>query len=358
MKAYNKFPITLVAVGLAGVMLGATHIAMAQDFDELQTANSPLVLEAKGSFFVGGESVEQTATQVGGFGLFGGGHITINQMYVEYMKPKGHAKKVPVVMLHGGTLSGKSYQTTPDGRMGWDEYFVRRGHAVYLPDQVTRARSGFNQAIYNDVRAGVETDPSSQPLMTRLSDEDSWQIFRFGPTFGVAHPDEQFPVEAADEFSKQGIPDIGSGVTSQAMSALAIKLDGAVLMGHSETGGVPFQAALISTTGVKGLISLEPGFCNATPAQKDTLATVPILVVFGDHLDTPQPSPFVNWELTFAACQAFVDDINQNHGGNATMLHLPAAGLNGNSHMFMLDKNNLEVADLILKWIEENIGKN
>jgi hypothetical protein len=25
--------------------------------------------------------------------------------------------------------------------------------------------------------------------------------------------------------------------------------------------------------------------------------------------------------------------------------------------MFMLDKNNLQVADLILKWMDENVGK-
>ena len=45
-------------------------------------------------------------------------------------------------MLHGATLTGKSWETTPDGRMGWDEYFVRKGHPVYVPDQVGRGRSG------------------------------------------------------------------------------------------------------------------------------------------------------------------------------------------------------------------------
>ena len=44
-------------------------------------------------------------------------------------------------------------------------------------------------------------------------------------------------------------------------------------------------------------------------------------------------------------------------GGNAQMLWPPALGIHGNSHMFMLDKNNLQIADLILKWIDENVGK-
>lgn len=35
-------------------------------------------------------------------------------------------------MIHGMTLTGKTRETTPDGRMGWDEYFVRKGHPVYV----------------------------------------------------------------------------------------------------------------------------------------------------------------------------------------------------------------------------------
>ena len=32
------------------------------------------------------------------------------------------------------------------------------------------------------------------------------------------------------------------------------------------------------------------------------------------------------------------------------------ASLRGNSHMMMQDKNNLQVADLILKWIAEKVS--
>lgn len=35
-------------------------------------------------------------------------------------------------MIHGMTLTGKTRETTPDGRMGWDEHFVRKGHPVYV----------------------------------------------------------------------------------------------------------------------------------------------------------------------------------------------------------------------------------
>jgi hypothetical protein len=78
---------------------------------------------------------------------------------------------------------------------------------------------------------------------------------------------------------------------------------------------------------------------------------VPILVEFGDHIDA-DPSRLA----AFNACNAWIARVNAA-GGNAQMLHLPDLGIHGNSHMSMLDKNNLQVADLILKWIDENVGK-
>jgi hypothetical protein len=44
-------------------------------------------------------------------------------------------------------------------------------------------------------------------------------------------------------------------------------------------------------------------------------------------------------------------------GGDAQMMSLPAMGINGNSHMLMQDKNNLQLADLILAWIDSHVEK-
>ena len=134
--------------------LGCTCRVIAQALKDVKTPDKPLVLKAQGSFFVGGEKVEQTAGELGDLGP--GGHITVNQMYVRYMVPQGGDRNVPVVMVHGATLTGKSWETTPDGRMGWDEYFVRKGHPVYVPDQVGRGRSGFNQARLERRARGLE----------------------------------------------------------------------------------------------------------------------------------------------------------------------------------------------------------
>ena len=116
-----------ICVGAAlAVVLGTAVNAMAQALKDVKTPDTPLVLKAQGSFFVGGDKVDQTQGELGDLGP--GGHITVNQMYVRYMVPQGSDGNVPVVMVHGATLTGKSWETTPDGRMGWDEYFVRRGY--------------------------------------------------------------------------------------------------------------------------------------------------------------------------------------------------------------------------------------
>src|SRR5687768_14984568 len=165
-------------LNLTVVLVLVTSLGLtAQPLKDVQTADAPLVLKAQGSFFVGGAKIAQTQGELGDLGP--GGQVNVNQMYVRYMVPQGGDGNVPVVMVHGATLTGKSWETTPDGRMGWDEYFVRRGHPVYVPDQVGCGRSGFNQAIFNNVRAG-STPPGNQPVWLRFSDEGVWPNFRFG----------------------------------------------------------------------------------------------------------------------------------------------------------------------------------
>ena len=39
------------------------------------------------------------------------------------------------------------------------------------------------------------------------------------------------------------------------------------------------------------------------------------------------------------------------------MLAPPDRGIRGNSHMIMQDKNNLQIADLILQWIDDRVSK-
>jgi len=40
-------------------------------------------------------------------------------------------------------------------------------------------------------------------------------------------------------------------------------------------------------------------------------------------------------------------------GGNVTLVHLPEIGVRGNTHFPMSDINNLEIADLLSKFLKE-----
>jgi hypothetical protein len=122
--------------------------------------DEPLTIKSQGSFFVGGEKRALPAPAAGA--PFGGGEITVNRMYVQYQIPMRGNRHVPVVMVHGCCLSSKTWETTPDGRMGWDEYFVRQDRSVYLADQVSRARSGFDPRIIGSVKSGAQP-PSALP---------------------------------------------------------------------------------------------------------------------------------------------------------------------------------------------------
>jgi hypothetical protein len=279
------------------------------------------------------------------------------------MVPQGGDGNVPVVMVHGATLTGKSWETTPDGRMGWDEYFVRKGHPVYVPDQVGRGRSGFNQAVFNNVRAG-SAPASSLPRWLRFSDEVVWPNFRFGSKPGAPYTDSQFPVTAVDELSKQGVPDVSFGglpnpnPNLKALSDLATQVNGAVLMGHSQSGPFPLGAALLNPAAAKGLVLVEPGGCppSYNDEQIQTLSTVPVLVVFGDHRDTSTgmgDAPF--WQRSFESCQALIGRLKAA-GGQAEMLSPTETGIRGNSHMIMQDKNNQQIADLILQWMKKHVS--
>jgi hypothetical protein len=319
----------------------------------------PLVIAEQGSFFVGGETKALPGgPPTPGRGPSPGGDITVNQMYVQYQIPVNAGPHVPVVMVHGCCLSSKTWETTPDGRMGWNEYFVRKNRPTYLADQVSRARSGFDGSKINAVKAGT-LPPSDLPNVLTASHQVAWSVFRFGPTFGKAFPDEQFPIEAVDELYKQMIPDLNSLLPSPNptwtnMAALAVKLKGAVLIGHSESGFFPEEAAMIDPAGVKGIVSIEMP-CTTTLAapQLSKLAKIPILVMFGDHLDGVQGG-IANWPMSFESCNTFVKQVNAA-GGDAQMMSLPAMGIKGNSHMLMQDKNNLQLADLILGWIDGHV---
>jgi pimeloyl-ACP methyl ester carboxylesterase len=354
MKAPNWKSILILTIAVALPALGQNTNKNSKRRDDLK---KPLFIASQGSFFVGGESKTLSPTP-GPAIIAGGGEVTVNQMYVQYQIPPDSDQHVPVVMVHGCCLSSKTWETTPDGRMGWNEYFVRKNRSVYLADQSSRARSGFDGSTINAVKAGT-VQPSQLPNVIMATHQTAWTVFRFGPSFGKPFPDGQFPIESVDELYKQMIPDLNSTLpmpnpTWKNMAALAVKLKQAVLIGHSESGFFPEQAALIDPTGIKGMISIEMPCPAMSDSQISSLAKIPMLIMFGDHLADVQAEGPANWNASFEGCDKFVQQV-KNAGGDAEMMYLPKLGIKGNSHMLMQDRNNLDLADLLLAWIDKHV---
>jgi hypothetical protein len=332
-------------------------VALAGPLPVLAQTSGPLTIKEQGSFFVGGEP-RTISEPAAGVVPAQTGEITVNQMYVQYQIPLQGARHLPVVFVHGCCLSSKTWETTPDGRIGWSEYFVRKSRSVYLADQVSRARSGFDPSAFNEVHAGTRAN-AQMPGILDATHQFAWTVFRFGPKYGQGFPDEQFPLDSVEELYKQMIPDLNSTLppnlnpTLTQMAALGVKLQGAIMIGHSESGFFPEQAALVDPTGIRAIVTIETR-CDTglTAMQLATLAKIPTLIMFGDHLADVQ-APF-SWVDALASCNTFVDQLKKA-GGDAEMMYLPARGIKGNSHMLMQDKNSNQLADLLIAWIDGHV---
>jgi hypothetical protein len=314
-------------------------------------AAQPLTIEQQGSFFIGGREVKSdTLSTLPAYAP--SGTITVDQMYVHYQIPVA-AKHLPVTLIHGCCLTGKTWETTPDGRIGWDEYFVRQGFPTYVIDQVARGRSAADPSIVNSVRLGHAAPDKAPPLFS-AGHEAAWAIFRFGPEYPKVFPGMQFPLEAVGEFWKQMVVDWSAALptpnpTVPALSALAIKLKGTILISHSQSGIYPFQTAALSTEGIAGIVSIEPGGCPPTNGDLKPYLQIPILVVFGDYVDLVP-----RWAPRLTTCRDFAEAVRKA-GGKTELMVLPEMGIKGNSHMMMQDRNSLDIAALLVAWLNKNI---
>jgi hypothetical protein len=96
-------------------------------------------------------------------------------------------------------------------------------------------------------------------------------------------------------------------------------------------------------------VSVEGGCAPAAPEViKSSFAAVPMLSLWGDN---SAGAIGINGDARRNGCKDTIDAIN-GVGGRGTFYLLPEHGLKGNSHMMMLDKNNLAIADVILGWVD------
>lgn len=344
--------------GCAAIAVGSSHAAAqapvqgAAPEHGASNPHAPLVLARQGSFFVNPHNVDAFSS---GTGVPMPGSISTQGMYVQYQIPAANDPRMyPIIMVHGSAHTGKTYEETPDGRMGWAEYFVRHGAPVYVVDHAGRARSGFDPTPTN--RARLESNPALVPAFAEFTNEQAWMNFRFGPAPLTAYENTRFPVAARDQYFAQIIPNTeasyadGGQSTIAALVALVDQIGPAVLLVHSQSGAYGLAVALARPDLVKAVVSVEPRGCLVPDEDVERVFThVPFLSMFGDFFGTS----VADWPGRMAECEATVARI-QAVEGVAENIHLPARGIHGNSHMLMMDLNNLQLAEIIREWLAEH----
>jgi len=277
----------------------------------------------------------------------------VDQMYVQYMVP-AKIKGPPVVMVHGFNHTGVTYETTPDGREGWATYFVRHGYPVYIVDQAGRGRSGFDPTVFN--RAKITGDASAIPNVPLYPMKFAWINFRFGKEYPVPFPGVQFPLEAVNDYAKELVPNLELTLegnvqkTSEGLAMLLDKIGPAVLMGHSQAGGIVLAAVKARPEKVLAFVDVEG---NCTPITAEDIdrvfSKVAFLSVFGDNSNGAKGA---NGDERRNGCAASTNAIRERKGP-AEMIMLSDHGMPGHSHMMMMDRGNLAIADLVMGWLKK-----
>jgi len=138
---------------------------------------------------------------------------------------------------------------------------------------------------------------------------------------------------------------------------LVEKLGGAVVATHSQSGIMGHHMVrILKEHGhldmLKGLITIE-GSCSLPNSglKAEDFDHIPYLALKGDYTATSE------------VCQTTVDAINARRAAGqgdakAEYIKLDEVGnpvFKGTTHMMMIGSNNLEVADVILNWADQNI---
>jgi pimeloyl-ACP methyl ester carboxylesterase len=306
------------------------------------------------SFFVGGRSVALSGLPMQEWRIAGRAPFTIDpdgdavtgQMYVQAFRLQAPRQTLPVLLWHGGGLTGACWESTPDGRPGWLTWFLRQGFDVLVSDAMERGRASWSPwpQIY-----------ATPPFFRTM--REAWETFRIGPPGSWhadpghrnAHAPMRFPLDAFDAFACQFVPRWAGhdAAIAAAYDALLDRVGPCIVVAHSQGGGFAFQAAQRRPDIVRAVVALEPSDAPDVPPRSGRGAPPPHLIVWGDNVAS-HPS----WQRYRAIVDAHAVRLAAA-GAAIRVVDLPALGIRGNSHMLMMDDNSDAIAALAADWLCE-----
>ena len=360
MKKQRRFAAAMAAALMLTLAMGAGAWAAEEPEDTL-------VIADQGMFSAGGTVITSDGTfDVSNYYMSREGSTShVDHANVFYQLPADQTG-LPMVFLHGYGQSRMGWMTTPDGRDGWSDMFLKKGHGVFLIDEPRRGEAG-----QTSVAGTISTTPSDQTWYTQ---------FRIGTYIDGAftyNENSQFPQgeDVLDQFFRQMTPDTGMDsangdqnidnlVVAQAVAATIDKVyemtgKNSILVTHSQ-GGIPGWDVPQYTDHVAAIIAIEPGMApmpdsdgyNALLEQN-----IPVAFYYGDYIGqeyTDVPAAGM-WAMMKSSADAFGQAYTEA-GGVCTVVSLPDEGIYGNDHMMFQDLNNDVIADHIENWLQENVA--
>ncbi len=338
-------------------------------------------LSGRGVFYVGGSMK----------GAPDGKQYMGGQMFVEGYEPAELKHPYPIIMFHGAGQTNVNWLTTPDGRPGFADFFLSKGYRVYLAEQPARGRSAYHA-------------PEDGPLTWHPLEDILERFCSANGSWPQARLHDQWPGEpsltdpAFIQFARAQVDYLPDDTDSQRMVLEAgkelLELAGpAILLTHSQSGPFGWLLGDAYPELVKGIVALEPSgppFSRdlSSPEARDFgLARLPL------HFDPPVTSPSeLQLELMKAPREDWKDGwmlrepaprlprlrgkpilimtseasyhVQYDHlisgllrqcGVEHDHVYLSDAGIHGNGHMMMLERNSMDIAALIDDWIGKSI---
>jgi pimeloyl-ACP methyl ester carboxylesterase len=322
-------------------------------------------------------------------------------MYVEVMVPKQIRSPYPIVFIHGAEGSGVAWLQTPDGRPGWAYNFLDMGYVVYTTDVPTRGRSQYVPGVDGNLNyrttTTLETNFTASAALARFPGAKKHS--QWPGTGRVGDP-------VFDQFAKSQVQYGGNErLTRDAYVALLDAINTPViLLTHSQGGTAGWLVADARPNLVRAIATVEPqappirsvdnvrlvynqtgggggggmtwGVSNSPitydppigdpkelqtmleaqapsadkvpcyvqqePArQLKNLARIPVLFLSMDG----------SYHRSYDHCLA--KWLNQA-GVKTQYVEPESAGISGNSHVMMLEKNSADIAKYIGNWLSTN----
>lgn len=365
---------------------------MASQNHQEQSARGPIQIARQGWFYVGGTYAPSLP-----------GKPMTGQMYVEFQFPENQTCAWPVVFVHGGQQNGTNWTGTPDGREGWVQYFLRRGYATYVVDQVARGRSAHNDPRDGEL-AALDRDFAERRFVAPERHVDWPQAALHDQWPGMGREGDP----AYDQFIASQQPSLADyarqqELNSAALVALLDKIGPAILVVHSQSGAFGWVVADRRPQLVRALVALEPNgppvrdlqnlgspdwFADTGRWKISGLGDVQLTwdpplqegqkLVFEKEEKASRPNCARCWrqveparklveiakvKILLITAQASyhapydhcTTQFLRQAGVELDHINLADQDITGTGHMLMIEKNSDDVAGVVHSWLEQNL---